>query len=192
MGEFGAAQALQKSEAARTLAQEQSYPTSLVASRCYAAMSHQLRRESLLAQEWAEAGIILAREQGIPLGLGSGTVLHGWALSEQGQSEEEITLIRQGLATHEAIGVGYFRSYYLAMLAETYGKAGQAENGLAALAEALAVVDKSGERFYEAELYRLKGELTLAQPKIQGPQSKVQDAEECFLRAIEIARRQQA
>ena len=47
------------------------------------------------------------------------------------------------------------------MLAEAYGKAGQAEEGLTALAEALAVVDKTGERFYEAELYRLKGRLTL-------------------------------
>ena len=54
-----------------------------------------------------------------------------------------------------------FQPYFLVLLAEAYGKAGQAEEGLAALAEALTVVDKSGERFYEAELYRLKGELTL-------------------------------
>ena len=93
--------------------------------------------------------------------LGQGTVLQGWALAEQGQSEEGITQIRQGLATYQAIGAGIFQSYYLALLAEAYGKAGQAEEGLAALAEALTVVDKSGERFYEAELYRLKGELTL-------------------------------
>jgi hypothetical protein len=61
---------------------------------------------------------------------------------------------------------GIFHSYFLALLAEAYGKAGQAEERLAALAEALTVVDKSGERFYEAELYRLKGELTLAQSSI--------------------------
>ena len=54
-----------------------------------------------------------------------------------------------------------WRSYFLALLAEAYGKAGQAEEGLTVLAEALARVDKTGERFYEAELYRLKGELTL-------------------------------
>jgi predicted ATPase len=68
----------------------------------------------------------------------------------------------------------------------------QAEEGLAALAQALMVVDKSGERFYEAELYRLKGTLTL-QSKVQDPQSTVeQEAEACFLKAIEIAQRQQA
>src|SRR5262249_41852975 len=79
---------------------------------------------------------------------------------------------------------------------------GQAEDGLAALAEALEVVDNSGERFYEAELYRLKGQLML-QSKVQGPRSKVEnpqsairnpqsEAEACFLKAIEIAQRQQA
>ena len=60
------------------------------------------------------------------------------------------------------------------------------------LAEALTVVDKTGERFYEAELYRLKGELTLQQFKVQGSKFKVDEAEECFLKAIEVARRQQA
>ncbi len=79
------------------------------------------------------------------------------------------------------------------MLAEAYGKAGQAEEGLVALAEALTVVDKSGERFCEAELYRLRGELTLAQSRVQRLESSVQkEAEACFHKAIEIARRQQA
>ena len=111
--------------------------------------------------------------------------------------------IRQGLATYQAIGAGIFQSYYLALLAEAYGKAGQAEEGLTALAEALAVVDKSGERFYEAELYRLKGELTLqklsvvsSQLSVPNPQplapSPQAEAEACFLKAIEIARQQQA
>ena len=83
--------------------------------------------------------------------------------------------------------------YFLALLAEAYGKAGQAEEGLATLAEALATVDRTGERFYEAELYRLKGELTLAQsgsPKFASQvtrQSRLPDprsqaeAEACFL-----------
>src|SRR5262249_42865711 len=77
-------------------------------------------------------------------------------------------------------------------LAETYGEEGQIEDGLAALGEALAMVNKTGERFYEAELYRLKGTLTL-QSKAQSPRSKVEEeAEEYFLKAIAIAQRQQA
>jgi class 3 adenylate cyclase/predicted ATPase len=160
-------QALQKSNAARTLAQELPHSYTLAGARSFAALLHQLRRERALTQEWAEAGITLARAQGFPNWVGQGTVLQGWALAEQGQVEEGITQIRQGLATEQAIGTGIWQSYYFVLLAEVYGKAGQVEEGLTALAEALAVVDKSGERFYEAELYRLKGELLLAQARQQ-------------------------
>ena len=90
-----------------------------------------------------------------------GTILRGWALAEQGQGEEGIAQIRQGLAALRATGAEVVRPYFLALLAEAYGKVGQTEEGLSVVAEALALVDKTGERFYEAELYRLKGELTL-------------------------------
>jgi predicted ATPase len=186
-------QALQKSGAARTLAQERSHPFSLAGARVLAALLHQLRRERALTHEWAEAAITLAREHGFPVWLGLGTVLQGWARAEQGQVEEGIAQMRQGLATDQAVGTGIFHSYYLVLLAEAYGRAGQAEEGLATLAEALTVVDKNGERFYEAELYRLKGELTLQQWKVESQKSKVPntqhpapntpaDAEVCFLR----------
>ena len=97
-----------------------------------------------------------------------GTILRGWALAEQGQAEEGIAQIRQGLAAYQATGAECTRPYYLALLAEAYGKVGQAEEGLTVLAEALAIVDKNGERWYEAELYRLKGELTL-HSQVQSP-----------------------
>ncbi|MGH9428498.1 MAG: hypothetical protein ACRD2L_19600, partial [Terriglobia bacterium] len=101
-------------------------------------------------------------------------------------------------------GAELLLSYYLALLAEVYGEMGQAEEGLAVLTEALAVADKGGERFYEAELYRLKGELTLKQfnvqrstfkvPNTQHPTPSTQaeaEAEACFLKAIDIAQKQQ-
>jgi class 3 adenylate cyclase/predicted ATPase len=196
-------QALQQSAAACTLAQEQSYPFSLGGARCFAAMLHQLRRESALTQEWAEAAITLAGKQGMPVWVGQGGALQGWALTEQGQGEEGITQTRQGLATQQAVRAGLFRSYFLALLAEVYGKAGQTEEGLATLAEALRVVDKSGERFYEAELYRLRGELMLAH---EGKRQKAKletdprslspapqgEAEAYFLKALDIAQKQQA
>jgi predicted ATPase len=77
------------------------------------------------------------------------------------------------------------------LLAEAYGKTGQVEKGLTALTEALAAVDSTGERWYEAELYRLKGQLRL-QSQVPSPKSQVEEAEACFLKAIEIARKQQA
>ena len=104
----------------------------------------------------------LATEQGFPHWLACGTMLRGWALASRARREEGIAQIRQGLAALQATGTEMARPYYLALLAEAYGKAGQAEEGLAVLAEALAAVDNTGERWYEAELYRLKGELLLA------------------------------
>ncbi len=68
----------------------------------------------------------------------------------------------------------------------------QVEEGLTAPAEALAAVDRTGEHMYEAELYRLKGELTLAQSSVQSLESRVEEAEACFHKAIAIARQQQA
>jgi predicted ATPase len=193
-------QALHKSEAARTLAQERPHPYSLAAAQVFAARLHQLRRESPLTQEWAEAALTLAREHGFPAWVGAGTSLQGWALANQGQRAEGMSQVRQGLATYEATGVGIFRSYHLVLLAEAYEKGGQVEEGLAALAQARTVVDNSGERFYGAELYRLTGELTLARSSVQrlessvpSPQAEVErEAEACFHKAIDIARKQQA
>jgi predicted ATPase len=114
----------------------------------------------------------------------------------QGQAEDGIKQIHQGLATTRATGAELNRPYHLALLAEAYGKAGQGEEGLPALAEALDLVNKTGERWYEAELHRLKGELTLAQSRVHRPPSTVHnpqsEAEECFRKAIEIARQQRA
>jgi len=80
------------------------------------------------------------------------------------------------------------------MLAEAHSQMGQTQEGLTLLAEALAIVDKNGERLYEAELYRLRGQLILQEGKLQDSRSHnaEEGAETCFLKAIEIARRQQA
>jgi len=121
-------------------------------------------------------------------------MLRGWALAEQGQEEEGIAQIRQGLASLRATGAETATSYFLALLAEAYRKGGQAEDELNALTEALTVVDKTGERFYEAELYRLRGQLTLQRGKLQDSRSHEAEVEveACFQKAIAIARTQQA
>jgi predicted ATPase len=148
-------------------------------------------------QARAEAALALATEQGFAVLLAQGTTLRGWALVEQGQREEGIARIGQGLTAYQATGTEAHRPPNLANLAEAYGKVGRVEEGLNALAEALAVVDRTEERYYEAELYRLKGQLTLQKFQVSGSKSQVEnspesEAEECFLKAIEIARKQQA
>jgi len=186
-------QALSRSDQALTLAQELAHPFSLAFALSFAAEVHRLRREGQAAQKRAEAAITLSTERGFTVWLTGGTILRGWALVEQGHGEEGIAQMHQGLAINRVTGIESGQVHYLAMLAEAYGKVGQAEEGFAMLAEALAVVDRNGERVSEAELYRIKGELTLQQQsKVQGPKSKVEEAEGYFLKAIEIARKQQA
>jgi predicted ATPase len=98
--------------------------------------------------------------------------------------------MREGLAAHRVIGMTVGLGVFLGLLAEVYGKRGQTEEGLKVLAEALAEVHTA--RAYEADLYRLKGELLL-QSKAGGPESEIpKEAEECFHQAIAIARRQSA
>ena len=196
-------QALEKIHEAFTLAQELANPNNLVTALIVAATLHQYRREGQATQERAEALIAGSTEYGIATLLAWGAILRGWALAEQGQTGEVIAQIHEGVAVASAATAGLQRPYYLALLAEAYEKAGQTEEGLNALAEALATADKTGERHYEAEMYRLKGQLTLQkfqvssskfqvdnlQSAVRNPQS---EAEECFWRAIEIARRQSA
>ena len=100
---------------------------------------------------------------------GDGTFLRGWALAAQGQGAEGIAQMRQGLAAVRATGTAVSMPRYLAWLAEAYGQVGQVDEGLHLLAEALAVVDTTGERFYEAELHRLHGELLLRQAVPDAP-----------------------
>jgi predicted ATPase len=184
-------QALKKMHQALRLAQELFHPVNRALALFYAAWFHQYRQEVQVVQERAEACITLCTEQGLPF-TSMATILRGWALAEQGE-REGIGQIRRGLAVLRAAGSELWRSYYLALLAEAYGKTGQREEELSVLAEALASVNKTGERFYEAELYRLRGELTLVQSNVQRLESSIQkEAEACFLKAIEVARKQQA
>ena len=134
----------------------------------------------------------LATEQGFGYWLAWGMVIRGWALAAQGQAGEGMAQMRQGLAAIRATGTEIARSQDLGLLAEAQCTPGQAEDGLAAVAEALAFVGQTEERYYEAELYRLKGVLTL-QLHATDQKSKVEEeAEACFQKAIEIAKHQQA
>ena len=180
-------QALQSSHAAFTLAKETSHPFGLAFALNQSARLHQFRREVQWTQERAEASIQLSTAQGFAQQLAGATFLRGWALSQQGQYEQGVTEMHQGLTAYRAIGVEHQRTYFLALLAEGYGRVEQLEEGLTILAEALALVDKNGERVWEAELHRLKGELLLQQSS-----DNIAEAESCFHQAITIAQKQQA
>jgi predicted ATPase len=190
-------QALKKSQEALNLAQALSHPYSLAYAQLFAAIHSQLRREVQATREQAEAAMALSTEQGFTFWAAWGTMYRGWALVEQGQSEEGIAQISLGLANCQAAGAVVHRR--LALLAGAYGLMGQPEAGLRLIAEALTTAHNQGDRRGESELYRLKGELLLkdegrgtAERGAPGEDENKAEAEACFLKAIEVARRQSA
>ena len=172
---------------ALTLAHARSHPFSQAFATSHTAFIHQLRREVQAVQEQAEVAIWITTEQSFPLLLGYATLFRGWALAEQGASVEGIMQIRQGLTLYRSTGQENFTTYYLALLVEAYGKHGQVDNALGTLDEAFALVEANNERYYAAELHRLKGELLLRQSS-----ENQTEAETCFHHAISIAQNQSA
>jgi predicted ATPase len=171
------AQALQRSREALILAQERAHPISVAFASYFAAVMHQYRREWHLAQAQAEAAMPLSGEQGLPFWVAMGAIVRGWTLAEQGQKPEGIAQMRQRLVVFPATGAAISRPWLLARVTEAYGKAGQREEGLSVLAEALAVVHRSGDGYWEAALHRLTGEV---------------QAQTCVQQALAAARQQQA
>jgi tetratricopeptide (TPR) repeat protein len=216
-------QALERVRHALSVAQALSHPFSLVDTLGHVALVHLLRRESQEAHAQAEALLTPAHEHGFAWWLGVGTSLQGWALVERAaqsgareQREAGRVQLQEGLAAVRAAGGELWVPLLLGAVAQGYAQGGQATDGLSVLTEALAMVEKNEERWNEAELYRLKGELTLqqsraslgrVQDKSQASQNKSEvpntqyltpntqeeaDAEACFFKAIEVARKQQA
>ena len=144
-----------------TLAHEIAHPFSLAFAVHWIAWLHLQRGEMQQAQEHANRLMMLSVDWAFPFWETVGTVFNGGLQTEQGHTDEGIPLIRQGIATYQATGVMMMYPASLATLAEAYGKAGKPEEGLQVLPEALTVMNTTGQRYWEAELYRIKGELTL-------------------------------
>lgn len=120
----------------------------------------------------------IATEQGFSHMLWWGTFLRRRALVEQGRREEGLAQMRETHAAILATGAEAYWTGYLALFGEAYGAMGQATEGLTRLGEALAVVHRTGERYTEAELYRLKGELTLqSQTRLQHVSDKAENSD---------------
>jgi predicted ATPase/class 3 adenylate cyclase len=177
-------QALRKADETLTLAQALANPFVLSHTLVHIAWLHQYRGEIPAMRERIETAIALASEHAYIQQWAWGMMLRGWAVTDRA---EGITQMRQGLDTLFAIGTMAWRPYFLALFAEVHAALGRLVEGLEILDEALRLVETTGERLHEAELYRLKGELLL-----QDSPAQQEEAEENFHQALDVARRQEA
>jgi predicted ATPase len=129
--------------------------------------------------------VALASEHGFALWAANGRILQGWTDAQRGETTTGIALIRDGLAAYEATGTRVRTPFYLTLLAEALVLAGKTEEGLATLNDALAKAAVSGARGWDAEIHRLRGELT---SRLQHPDPA--KAEESFRTALAVAREQ--
>ncbi len=211
-------QALVQNQKGLALARELSQQYSIVYASTLMARTWLLRREREAVRAQIDELITLCDEYGFLSYLALSRIVQGWLLAEEEGQEEGLEQMCQQMIAWRATGAESARPYYLALLAETYGKAGAPSEGLAVLTECWPQMDKTGGRVFEAELYRLQGELTLqeanqkpvlslaegakgkrqkskgeAHPQPFTPNSQAKaEAETYFLKAIAIARRQKA
>jgi class 3 adenylate cyclase/predicted ATPase len=181
------AQALARAHEALALAHDLSHPFTLAWAQSFGAMAYHMRRDVTAVYEHTEAAVVLATDQGFPLWGAVGMCGRGWALAMQGQGEEGIAQIHEGMAALRATGAAILVPWFCILLAEVADRFGYTEEGLQALAEAHTLMEQHEERWWEAEIYRLRGALLLRQPGT--PQA---EAEACFQRALDVARRQEA
>jgi DNA-binding SARP family transcriptional activator/predicted ATPase len=178
-------EALRSSREALALARQLGHPFSLADVLWYAGcMLSEMRRDAQALKDFAEESIQLANEK-VPSWTGAGTFGQAVALVMLGQLQEGMPQMREAMAAYQARGSHFYLPGRLCSLAEAQAKAGHPEEALTTVTEALAVVEETGERHWEAELHRQRAELLL----VLGNDA---DAEISFRKAIEVARRQSA
>jgi DNA-binding SARP family transcriptional activator/predicted ATPase len=183
-------QALQRSEGALEVARELGHPFSLADSLAFAGCEYnKMRRDACALRDHADELMRWSKEKALPGYVSLGICYRGEAAAMLGQLQEGIAQIHEGMTAEQTMGIRLHLSATLCTLAEALVKAGQPEEGLDTLDEALALVEQTDERHWEAELYRVQGELLL----MEGDDASASAAAEAsFHRAIEVARRQSA
>jgi len=177
-------QALKRIQEMLALARDMNHPLCLCMAFLGATLFRLLRRENRIAQDYANSLIQANLIKGFPLFQGVTLILLGRLKMEEGRIEEGKDQMRQALARIRSV-LEWSRPFFIAWLAQACAKSGQVEEGLSLLEEALAMIETGGERLWEAEVHRVKGELLQSC-------GRVSEAEACFRQAIEVAHRQKA
>lgn len=179
-------QAIKRSKEAITGATQLSHPYSLGYALVHAACTYHYLLQVDLAEEMASKAIKLAQEKGFPNWLLAGMVVQGWALVYKGQIDSGTAIVEQAVNLWRSSGSELVVPYFMTTLADCYNKAGKLSDALNTLTEAFTYTDKNSDLWYLAEMYRLKGEFLLKDDK------NLAQAEEAFIKAIEVAKNQQA
>jgi predicted ATPase len=186
-------QAMERAHDAFALSQRLVHPFSQTWGLITLALIHSSRREGALAQDKAEAAIAMATEKGLMQELAISMSIRACAVIHQGKADEGIPQLDEAMAAYQATGTRLSRTNWLVVLADAYRQTGQAEHGLAIITEALTFIEETDERWWEAEVHRVKGELVLIQGSQDDSQNgNVSTAVNCFQTALNIARRQEA
>jgi predicted ATPase len=178
-------QAFARSRAAIAEARRLAHPPSLAASLRFGTAVLSLVGDNAALDEWADQLITVATEQGFPFYRAHGTICQGWVKVKNGDVAEGMSLLRSGSSASHATGAEAWMPHYIALLARACEIAGQVQEGLALLDDALQIVERTGERWSAAELYRNKGQLLLRQGHPEA-------AEELYRKALSIAEEQEA
>ena len=184
-------QALRQSDEAVRLSHELMQPSSQSLALHFAAMLHQCRRDGPRCRiSAAECGSIAA-DHGFSFWLAGSSVMNGWALAACGHLDEGIIRVRRGLLDWQSTNSVTYLTYYLGLLADTLDRQGSGEEAIRLLDEALELARRTEEGLYEAELYRLRGEIRL-RGAVEPELAICRRAEEDFRMAINTAGKQQA
>ena len=178
-------QALARSRAAVEEARRLAHPPSLASSLSIGTRVLSLIGDDATLDEWAGQLVAVATEHSYPHWRGEGTAFRGWVNVKNGAVAEGISLLRDGIAAYRATGAELYIPHHLALLARACDIAGQFDDAMSSLDDALQIVERTGERWFAAELYRHKGELQLRQGCFEA-------AEEQYRQALSIARKQGA
>lgn len=179
-------QALKRSRESIAQALELSHPYSLGYALVHDACCQQYLLRVDAAYDRASEAVKLSQEKGFPNWLLAGMVVQGWALVHKGEIETGTTLIEQATNFWRSSGSELVVPYFMTLLAECYSKSGRYSEAISTLTEAFTIAEKNNDHWYEAEMYRLKGEILLLESK------DITAAEQAFLKAIDIAKNQQA
>ncbi len=176
--------AIEAAEEGIALARAISHPFSLGFALVYAASVRQMRNEYQAAIDLADENTSISTEHAFPMGLAWAAAVRGWAKFQQSRRKEALDEVAGGIALWRRTGTNLILPYFLSLLADLQCARGEREAGLATVAAALSMAERTGEGWWQPELYRCRGELKLLDPRKHGPA----EAEADFRRALHLAR----